>query len=57
MQAAILLVDFGLLGTIVDVDPVLARSPGSWGQGEWSNFGVLGLVIAMRSAFLLGIGF
>jgi hypothetical protein len=57
VQVAILLVDLGLLGTIVDVDPVLARSPARWEQGEWSNFGILGLVIAMRSAFLLGIGF
>jgi len=56
VQAAILMIDLGLLGTMIDADPSTAMRPGRWGEGEWSNFGVLGLVIAFRSSFLLGVG-
>jgi len=57
VQAAILLIDLGLLGTLYDADPTAARNPQTWGSGELSNYGILGLVIVARSAFLLGIGF
>ncbi len=53
---SILLTDLGLLYTVYTVDPSAFWAVRGWTGGDWSNNGILGLVIAIRSAFLLGIG-
>jgi hypothetical protein len=53
---AILLTDLGMVYAVYVADPVMATSVSKWGSGEWTNHGILGLVIVMRTAFLLGTG-
>jgi hypothetical protein len=53
---AILLTDLGMVYAVYEADPVMAVSVSKWGRGEWTNHGILGIVIAVRTAFLLGIG-
>jgi hypothetical protein len=53
---AILLTDLGMVYAVYEADPVMALNVSKWGQGEWTNHGILGMVIAVRTAFLLGIG-
>lgn len=53
---SILLTDLGLLYTVYSVDPTAFWDVGGWTSGDWSNNGILGVVIAIRSAFLLGVG-
>jgi hypothetical protein len=53
---AILLTDLGMVYAVYEAHPVMAVSVSKWGQGEWTNNGILGMVIAVRTAFLLGIG-
>jgi hypothetical protein len=52
----ILLIDLGLIYCVYNVDPKGFWNVRSWDSGEWTNNGILGLVIVIRSAFLLGIG-
>jgi hypothetical protein len=53
---AILLTDLGMVYAVYEADPVMAVSVSKWGRSEWTNHGILGIVIAVRMAFLLGIG-
>jgi len=53
---AILFTDLGMVYAVYVADPVMATSVSKWGSGEWTNHGILGLVIVMKTAFLLGIG-
>ncbi|KAE9365464.1 hypothetical protein N431DRAFT_420643 [Stipitochalara longipes BDJ] len=53
---AILLTDLGMVYAVYEADPVMATSVSKWESGEWTNHGILGLVIVMRTAFLLGVG-
>lgn len=53
---AILLTDLGMVYAVYQADPVMAVSVSNWEKGEWTNHGILGMVIAVRTAFLLGIG-
>jgi hypothetical protein len=53
---AVLLTDLGLVYAVYEADPVMAVSVSKWEKGEWTNHGILGTVIAIRTAFLLGVG-
>jgi hypothetical protein len=53
---AILLTDLGMVYAVYEADPMMAVSVSKWEKGEWTNHGILGMVIAIRTAFLLGIG-
>jgi hypothetical protein len=53
---AVLLTDLGLVYAFYEADPVMAVSVSKWEKGEWTNHGILGLVIVVRTAFLLGVG-
>jgi len=53
---SILLTDLGMVYAVYEADPLMAVSVSKWGSGEWTNHGILGLVIVMRTAFLLDIG-
>ena len=52
----ILLTDLGLLYGVYVGDPEGFVNVAGWESGDWTNIGILGTVIAIRSAFLLGIG-
>ena len=52
----ILLTDLGLLYGVYVADPEGFVNVAGWESGDWTNIGILGTVIAIRSAFLLGIG-
>jgi hypothetical protein len=53
---AVLLTDLGLVYSIYESDPVMAVSVGKWEKAEWTNHGIFGTVIVIRTAFLLGVG-
>lgn len=53
---AILLTDLGMVYAVYEADPVMAVSVAKWEKGEWTNHGILGMVIVIRTAFLLDIG-
>jgi hypothetical protein len=53
---AVLLTDLGLVYAVYVADPVMAVSVGKWETAEWTNHGILGVVILIRTAFLLGVG-
>jgi len=55
-EFAILLTDLGIVYAIYEADPVMAVSVSKWEKAEWTNNGIFGMVIAIRTAFLLGIG-
>lgn len=53
VQFGILLIDLGLLyGTYV-ADGLDVRG---WESGDWGNNGILGCLVVIRGAFLVGIG-
>jgi hypothetical protein len=56
VQFGILLIDFGLVYCVWQVDDKGFWDVKGWDEGEWTNNGILGTVILTRSAFLLGIG-
>ncbi len=53
---SILLTDLGLIYGVYRVDAEGLLDVKGWTRGDWSNYGILGTVIAVRTAFLLGIG-
>ncbi|KAG0650868.1 hypothetical protein D0Z07_2441 [Hyphodiscus hymeniophilus] len=56
VQLGILLIDLGLFyGTYV-TDPKAAFDFGRWESGDWTNNGILAMVVLIRSAFLIGLG-
>ena len=57
-MAAIMVTDVGLLYAAAVSDPKGFSIGGvsRWGMGEWGNYGILGVLVALRSAFLLGVG-
>ncbi|KAL5319171.1 hypothetical protein ACEPPN_012220 [Leptodophora sp. 'Broadleaf-Isolate-01'] len=53
---SILLTDLGLSYVVYSADPLGFWDVRGWTGGDWTNNGILGAVIAIRTAFLLGIG-
>ncbi len=53
---AILLIDLGLLYGVYQADPVAFWNVKGWTEGDWTNNGILGMVIVIRTAFLVGLG-
>jgi hypothetical protein len=56
LNGAILLTDLGLLVGGYLSDPAGMVNLAGWGSMEWGNYGALGVIAAIRAAFLLGIG-
>jgi len=56
VQFGIILVDLGLLFAMFTADPGFWNVLG-WRSGEWSNYGILGIVTSIRWSFLIGAGF
>jgi len=56
VEFGILLIDLGLFYGIWKADPKEFVEVGQWASGDWTNNGILGCVVVVRSAFLLGIG-
>ncbi|KAF4629287.1 hypothetical protein G7Y89_g8864 [Cudoniella acicularis] len=56
LQFAILLIDLGLMYSVFEASPIEFLDVGGWSSGDWTNNGILGVVIVLRTAFLLGIG-
>ena len=56
VQFGILLIDLGLLYGVYVTDPKAALDVSGWRIGDWTNNAILGLVVLVRSAFLVGIG-
>ena len=56
VQFGILLIDVGLLYGICIADPEGALDLGRWKSGDWTNNGILVMVVLFRSAFLVGVG-
>ncbi|EPE27648.1 hypothetical protein GLAREA_04439 [Glarea lozoyensis ATCC 20868] len=56
VQFGILLIDFGLVYAVWRADERGFWDLKGWDEGEWTNNGILGGVIVVRSAFLLGVG-
>jgi hypothetical protein len=52
----ILLIDVGLVWGVYKADPAAFFNVAAWDTGDWGNLGVLGGLIVLRSAFILGIG-
>ena len=56
VQVSILMVDLGLMYTSWAFDPKAFVNVKGWEAGDWTGNVILGLVIAMRSSFVLGVG-
>jgi hypothetical protein len=56
VQFGILLIDLGLFYDIYNADPKAVLDVKSWESGDWTNNGILGIVVVVRSAFLVGLG-
>jgi hypothetical protein len=56
VQFGILLIDLSLFYGIYVADPRAALDVGAWEAGDWTNNGILGFVILVRTAFLAGVG-
>jgi hypothetical protein len=52
----ILLIDLGLIYGVYKTDPKAFWNVSGWKSRDWTNNGILGMLIVIRSAFLLGIG-
>ena len=55
VQFGILLIDLGLFCGVYVANPKAALDVSDWGSGDWTNNGILGLVVLVRSAFLVGV--
>lgn len=53
---AVLLTDLALVWDVWHADPNGFWELGKWTSAEWGNNGILGGLIVIRSAFLLGVG-
>ena len=56
VQFGILLIDLGLFYGTYIADPKAALDVGRWESGDWTMNGILGMVVLIRSAFLIESG-
>jgi hypothetical protein len=52
----VLLTDIGLVWGVYKADPAAFLNVAGWGSGYWTNLGILGGLVVLRSAFILGVG-
>ncbi|KAF8851584.1 hypothetical protein BDZ45DRAFT_143571 [Acephala macrosclerotiorum] len=56
LMFSIALIDVGLLYGVYEASPDAFWEIGSWSSGDWGNNGILGSLVVLRTAFILGIG-